>query len=83
MVSPAVLNEVDSEPPMVNPEGFFNDLTSQNACSVRVAVRVRPLIGRELKEGAGARTCVDTSKGDNGNQLTIGDKQFQFDRVFA
>ena len=34
-----------------NPEGFFAELTDSDACSVAVAVRVRPLIGRELTEG--------------------------------
>lgn len=56
----------------MNPDGFFNEL-SQNTCSVRVAVRVRPLIGRELTEGS-HRTCVGVSDADN--KLTIGEKQF-------
>lgn len=34
-----------------NPDGFFPDLTDENACSVAVAVRVRPLVGRELTGG--------------------------------
>ena len=33
-----------------NPDGFFADLSDANACSVRVALRVRPLIGKELYE---------------------------------
>jgi hypothetical protein len=31
-----------------NPNGFFAETKSEKACSVCVAVRVRPLIGREL-----------------------------------
>ena len=31
-----------------NPNGFFSETKSEKACSVCVAVRVRPLIGREL-----------------------------------
>lgn len=55
----------------------------KNACSVRVAVRVRPLIGREINEGGttGGRTCVEVS--DYENKLQIGEKQFQFDRAFS
>jgi hypothetical protein len=42
-------------------------------------VRVRPLVGRELFEG-GQRTCVE---GDEiVNKVVIGDKSFQFDKVF-
>ena len=33
-----------------NPNGFFADTGDANACSVRVALRVRPLIGKELRE---------------------------------
>lgn len=36
---------------MPNPEGFFADLEDMDACSVAVAVRVRPLVGRELTAG--------------------------------
>ena len=51
----------------VNPDGFFADLTDsvslilsdnfQDACSVAVAVRVRPLVGRELTEG-NRKECI-------------------------
>jgi hypothetical protein len=34
-----------------NPDGFFPDLRDENACSVSVAVRVRPFVGRELAGG--------------------------------
>ena len=47
---------------------------------MRVAVRVRPMIGRELNEG-NVRTCVGVNSEDN--KLIIGEKNFQFDRVFA
>lgn len=46
---------------------------------MRVAVRVRPLIGREMNEGG--RTCVNVSHDEN--KLMIGEKQYQFDRVFS
>ena len=36
-----------------NPDGFFSDLENNDACSVAVAVRVRPLVGRELTSGNG------------------------------
>ena len=59
---------------------FVDAIITQNACSVRVAVRVRPLIGRELNEG-GFKTCVEVD--DLQNKLQIGEKNFQFDRVFS
>ncbi len=34
-----------------NADGFFADLEDNDACSVAVAVRVRPLVGRELTSG--------------------------------
>jgi hypothetical protein len=41
----------DDAPTGPNPEGFFPELADSDACSVAVAVRVRPLVGRELTEG--------------------------------
>jgi len=40
-----------SGPSAPNAEGFFPELADSDACSVAVAVRVRPLVGRELSEG--------------------------------
>ena len=45
-----------------NPDGFFADL-NDGACSVSVAVRVRPLVGKELSEGA-RKECVFPPEGD-------------------
>ena len=42
---------------------------------------MRPFIGRELKEAGGPKTCVEVS--DQDKKLTIGEKSFQFDRVFS
>lgn len=39
------------------------------------------MIGRELNEGGGPRTCVEVF--DSENKINIGEKQFQFDRVFS
>lgn len=62
-----------------NPNGFFAETKSEKACSVCVAVRVRPLIGRELV--VHERICVDCKERDN--MIIIGkDKSFKFDRVF-
>ena len=41
-----------------NPNGFFADTGDANACSVRVALRVRPLIGKELRERSAI--CIQT-----------------------
>jgi hypothetical protein len=34
-----------------NPDGFFYETNDSGACSVRVALRVRPLIAREIEGG--------------------------------
>ena len=47
---------------------------------MRVAVRARPLVGRELYESQ-QRTCVEADE-DN-HKIQISDKSFQFDRVFS
>lgn len=65
-----------------NPDGFFSDLTNENACSVAVAVRVRPLISRELHEGT-RKECVFPVEDDHRQQqLQISGKRFNFDSVF-
>ena len=43
-------------------------------------MRIRPLVGRELREGNG-RQCIEPDQDDY--KLKIGTKQFGFDRVFA
>ena len=63
-----------------NPNGFFADTSDANACSVRVAVRVRPLIGKELREGS--KICVEANEPDD--QIIMGkDRAFTFDKTFG
>ncbi|CAI2359358.1 unnamed protein product [Moneuplotes crassus] len=63
----------------VNPDGFFNEINNKGACSVRVALRVRPLIAHEIANG---KICVKCNPRDN--QIIIGeDRSFNFDRVFG
>lgn len=45
--------------------------------SVKVAVRIRPLVARELRNGNG-RECVE-SKAD---KIRLDNNEFNFDRVF-
>jgi hypothetical protein len=40
-----------------DPTGFFPDLEDTGACSVAVAVRVRPLVGKELASGS-KKVCI-------------------------
>lgn len=64
----------------INAKGFFSEDNNKGGCSVRVAVRVRPLIGREqaLKDDICVRS--DSTK----NQIEVGgNKQFGFDKVFG
>ena len=49
------------------------------ACSVKVAVRIRPLVGRELRDG-NRRECVESEP--ELNKLSIDTSSFIFDRVF-
>lgn len=70
-------------------DGFFPDLKDavsnsmlifKNACSVRVAVRVRPLINREIALGSSENNmCIDVTSKKN---LTITGRNFEFDSVF-
>ena len=63
-----------------NPHGFFADTSDPTACSVRVAVRIRPLIGKELREGS--KICVDAREDEN--QIVMGkDRVFTFDKSFG
>ena len=49
------------------------------SCSVKVAVRVRPHVGREIKE-RDKGSCIETQS--ILNKISIGQKMFQFDKVF-
>lgn len=60
------------------PEGFFAD-TEDSGCSVKVAVRIRPMIGKEIREG-NRKSCITTQP--ELAKLQIGSKEFLFDRVF-
>jgi len=48
---------------------------------VSVAVRVRPLVGRELTEG-NKRLAINQTDHSTSTKLLIGSKSFTFDRVF-
>ena len=62
------------------PDGFFADINNSQACSVRVAVKCRPLLGRELCDRQ--QICLETD--DAANTITIGkDRCFTFDKVFG
>ena len=64
----------------LNPNGFFNESISKGGCSVKVAVRVRPLLPKELN--AGESSCVRTMIKDN--TIIVGlEKSFGFDKVFG
>lgn len=60
-------------------DGFFPGTgDSGKQCSVQVAVRVRPLIEREILENS--RVCV---RAESGGELVVGnERSFKFDRVF-
>lgn len=63
-----------------NPDGFFADTSDANACSVRVAVRIRPLIGKELRE----RSAICVEAREDENQIVMGkDRAFTFDMTFG
>jgi len=47
---------------------------------VKVAVRVRPLVGREMRDGNG-KTCVESSP--ETRKIQIGTNEFSFDSVFS
>lgn len=60
-----------------NPDGFFADTKNQAACSVRVALRVRPLIKKEQFEKQIVQASFETKT------ITIGsDKTFTYDHSF-
>ena len=70
----------DYEETKPNPNGFFADTSDPNACSVRVAVRIRPLIGKELREGQ--KICVEAHEEDD--QIVMGkERTFTFDKSFG
>lgn len=59
-------------------EGFFND-PEDTACTVKVAMRIRPLNSKEQRESKG-NTCITTQQ--ELAKLVIGAKEFFFDKVF-
>lgn len=79
-------NEEDNEPGQFGSkpiaDGFFSDFSSNDACSVAVAVRVRPLVGRELAEGNKKLCITKNEEADTPNKIMIGTRSFNFDRVF-
>ena len=64
-----------------NPNGFFPNFTGTDACSVAVALRVRPLVGRELTEG-NRKICINQPDDTPATKLLMGSKSFTFDQVF-
>jgi len=62
-------------------DGFFADAleNGQAACSVRVALRVRPLIGYEKSNPN--QICV--SADEDKNQVVIHNHMFTFDKCFG
>ena len=62
-----------------NPDGFFADIQNSQACSVRVALRVRPLSDKEIFEKS--RVCITANNQEN--QMILGkDRVFTFDKTF-
>jgi kinesin family protein 4/21/27 len=57
------------------PGGFFNE--NDGNASVKVAVRVRPLVARELRTGS-SKSIVETEP----EKIRMGGKEFVFDQVF-
>jgi len=53
---------------VVNPYGFFPELNNSDACSVAVAVRVRPLVGRELTAG-NRKLCINAPESSHSSNL--------------
>lgn len=63
----------------LSPDGFFNEST-KGSCSVKVAVRVRPLLPKEV--AAGDSSCIQSDPAKN--SVVVGlDKTFSFDKVFG
>jgi len=80
--SKATVEQKSEFPPIegLNPNGFFNESTIKESCSVKVAVRVRPMLPREL--AAGDSSCIQSRVSQN--SITVGlDKSFSFDKVFG
>ena len=67
----------DEEETQPNPDGFFADTKNQAACSVRVALRVRPLIKKELFEKQIVQAFPSSKTISIG-----GDKTFTYDATF-
>ena len=62
-----------------NKQGFFNDIAAQSACSVQVAVRVRPPLPREIQDNS--KVCVEVW--ESSNEVICGEGRcFTFDRSF-
>ena len=66
----------------IDAAGFFPVLEGSDACSVAVAVRVRPLVGRELATGS-RKVCISAPlETANSTKLTMAGKGYDFDAVF-
>ena len=64
----------------LNPHGFFNESSTKGSCSVKVAVRVRPLLNREISTGESS--CIRSNV--HNNTVVVGlERTFGFDKVFS
>ena len=68
---------VSTEP---NHNGFFADINNAQACSVRVALRVRPLSSKETLENS--RVCITTKDHENSAKMEKSPNVFTFDKTF-
>jgi len=63
----------------LDPLGFFGETNAKANCSVKVAVRIRPILPKEVAAGDGL--CVQVN---NDTTVTVGiGKMFSFDKVFG
>lgn len=73
----AIVDNLPYIPTSPMPGGFFAD-SEDSSCTVKVAMRIRPMIGKEVREGS--TPCIRTDPHEN--KLAVGQKEFNFDKVF-
>jgi len=64
----------------INPNGFFSEESIKEGCSVKVAVRIRPLLPKEI--AAGDSFCIRSNSTTSTVEMGMG-KSFKFDKVFG
>ena len=72
-----MLDHLPYIPTQAKGQGFFAD-AEDSSCSVKVAIRIRPMNSKETREGSAP--CVTTQAEEN--KLKVGSKEFSFDAVF-